>query len=67
MAGRQRGVVIVGAAVVRVAPVRRQRHGDVAEARSAEAERAVAEVRIILWRAPCVCDLAGDAGGQIGE
>ncbi len=52
MAGRQRGVVIVGTPVARAAAIGRQRDGDVAEAAGAESERAIAQVGIVGRIAP---------------
>ncbi len=67
MARRQRGIVIIGPALVTVAAVGRQRHGDGAEPAGTEAERAVAKIGIVFGCAPGGVDLVRDVGGQLGE
>ena len=67
MARRKRRVVIGGAAIVGAPAVGRQRDQHAAEARGAEAERAIAAIWIVGRIAPCRIDPFGDGFGQLTE
>jgi hypothetical protein len=67
MAWRKRRIVVRGAAVADIATLRRQGDEDLAEARDAEAEGAIADIGVVFGRAPCRSDADADFGGQFGE